>query len=397
MAGPLDGIKVLDITHAYSGTFCTLILRDLGAEVIKVERQEGGDPVRNDAPRTKGLEGGTFIMLNRGKKSITLNLKSEKGLDICRELAKRADVVVQNFAPGAMDKLGLGSKDLCELNPGLIYASLSAYGQTGPRRNELGYDPMGQAMGGLMAVTGFPDGPPTRAGVAIADFSSGLYTALAIVSAVFHRTKTGEGQTIDISMQDCIWLFTAMEYVPHYFLAGKVPPRFGNGNPNLVPANVYPAKDGSVFISAISLAQVQTFFRLIGGEELVNSPLCCPQAERLQYKDQIDAMVAEWTKARSVEEIMDLCREAEVPCTVVPTLEQVCNDPHLYSREMIIEIEQPISGKITSPGSVFKLDKTPGNIRFPAPFLGEHNYEVLSSMLGYTESEIKQLDKDGII
>lgn len=397
MAGALDGTKVLDFTHVYSGPFCTLLLRDLGAEIIKVERKVGGDPIRNDAPRTEGLEGGTFIILNRGKKSITLNLGEEKGRDICRDLAKKVDVVVENFTHGTMDKLGLGSQELCKLNPRLIYASVSAFGHTGPRRDDIGYDPIAQAMGGLTSVTGFPDSPPTKCGVAIADFSTGLFAALAIVSALVHRWKTGEGQAIDMSLQDCIWLLTSIEFAPYFFLEGRVPERTGNGHPTMTPGNLYPAKDGSVIIATGALAQVQRLFRLIGGEDLLNSPLCSQQSERIKYKGQIDNLVAEWTKVRSMEEIVNQLKNIDVPCSMVPSFDQVCNDPHLLSREMIVEVEQLISGKVKTPGSLFKLSKTPGDVKFPAPFLGEHNFEVYSGMLGYTEQEINDLANDGIV
>ena len=396
MVGALDGIKVLDFTHVYSGPFCTLLLGDLGAEIIKVERTVGGDPIRTDAPRTEGMEGGTFIILNRGKKSITLNLGDEKGRDICRTLVKGVDVVVENFTPGTMDKLGLGSQDLCKLNPKLIYASVSAYGHTGPRRDDIGYDPVAQAMGGMTSVTGFPD-TPTKCGVAMADFSSGLFTALAIVAALMHKSKTGEGQTIDISLQDCIWLLTSIEFSPYYFLEGRIPQRTGNGHPTMTPGSLYPAKDGSVIIATGVLGQIQRLFRLIGGEDLVNSPLCSQQSERIKYKTEIDALVAEWTKTRSMEEIVNQLKDIEVPCSMVPTFDQVCNDPQLLSREMIIEVEQTVSGKVKTPGSLFKLSKTPGDVKFPAPFLGEHNLEVYSGILGYTEQEIAQLVNAGII
>ena len=396
MAGPLDGIKVVDFTIVYSGPFCTLLLRDLGAEIIKVERTEGGDTIRNDAPRTEGMEGGTFIILNRGKKSITLNLKKEKGRALCKDLVQKVDVLVENFSPGTMDKLGLGPDELCGLNPGLIYASIAAYGQTGPRREEVGYDPVVQAMGGITCVTGFPD-TPTKCGVAIADFSSGLFTAYSIMGALIHRMKTGEGQRIDISIQDCMWLFSSVEFSPYYFLEGKVPKRTGNGHPTMTPGNLYPAKDGSVIIATGVLSQVQRLFRLVGGEDLVNSPLCSPQRERIKYKDKIDAVMSEWTKTRRMDEIVAQLKDIDVPCSIVPSFDQVANDSQLISRDMIIEVDQLISGPVKVPGSVFKLSKTPGNVKFPAPFLGEHNSEIYSELLGYSEEEITKLTDEGII
>jgi crotonobetainyl-CoA:carnitine CoA-transferase CaiB-like acyl-CoA transferase len=391
----LEGIKVLDFTQVYAGPFCTLLLKDLGAEIIKVERLEG-DAVRSDAPLTKGLESGTFIILNRGKKSITVNLKTEQGRDICRKLAEQVDVVVENFSYGTMNKLGLGSEDLRKLNPGLIYASITAYGHTGPRRDDPGYDPVIQAMGGMTSVTGMPD-TPTKCGVAIADFGAGLFTATAIMAAIVHRMKTGEGQAIDISLQDCIWLLTSIEFSPHYFINGNVPPRLGNGHPAMTPGNLYPSRDGSVRIDTGVLGQVKRLYRVMGREDLINTPLASNQKERIKYREEIDTLVTEWTRTRSTEEIVTALRGVDVPCVRVPTFDEVCNDPQLKERGMITSVEQTISGKVTVPGSVFKLSRTPGEVKVSAPFLGEHNNEVYSDMLGYSEQEIAELARNGII
>jgi CoA:oxalate CoA-transferase len=393
--GALDGIKVLDFTQVYAGPFCTLLLKDLGAEIIKVERVEG-DAVRSDAPLTEGLESGTFIILNRGKKGITANLKTEKGRDICRELAKKVDVVTENFSSGTMDRLGLGSDDLRILNPGLIYASITAYGHNGPRRDDPGYDPVIQAMGGMTSVTGMPD-TPTKCGVAIADFGAGLFAAMSITAAIIHRMKTGEGQVIDISLQDCMWLLTSIEFSPHYFISGKVPPRLGNGHPAMTPGNLYPAKDGSVRIDTGVLSQVERLYQVMGREDLIGTPLASNQKERIKYRDEIDALVTAWTRTKSAEEIVTILKSVEVPCVRVPTFDEVCNDPQLKSREMIINVEQTVSGKIKVPGSVFKLSRTPGDVSSPAPYLGEHNSEVYSDMLGYSEQEIADLANNGII
>jgi CoA:oxalate CoA-transferase len=397
MAEALDGIKVLDLSRAYAGPFCTLMLRDLGAEVIKLEMTGSGDTVRTNYPLTKGSESGTFIILNRGKKSITLNLKTDKGRKICRELAQKVDVLVENFSPGTMEKLGLGSKELCKLNPKLIFASISAYGQTGPRRNTVGYDPIIQAMGGMTGVTGFQNGPPIKCGVSVADFSGGLYTTIAILGALHHRQNTGEGQTIDISLQDCVWLLTSIEYAPPYFLNGRILPKLGNSHPAMTPGNLYMAKDGPVLISTGEVAQVHRLYKIMGREDLVNTPLGADHEERIKYKEQIDTIVGEWTKTRTVNEIVNQLQAIEIVCSPVPSFDQVCNDPHLISREMIIEVEQPVSGKVKTPGSLFKLSKTPGNINFPAPTLGEHNLEIYSTLLGHTEEEIGQLSKEGVI
>src|SRR4030043_1776921 len=339
MASVLEGIKVLDFTSVYSGPFCTLLLRDLGAEIIKVERPEAGDLIRYDIPHTEGMEGGAYIILNRGKKSLTVDLKSEKGRNICEKLVKKVDVLVENFSPGTMDKLGLGSQEMCKLNPKLIYASISAYGQTGPRRDYPGFDPVAQAMGGMISVTGFPDSP-TRCGVSIADFSSGFFTAMSIVSALFHRLKTGEGQTIDISMQDCIWQLTSIEFAPYYFLNHQIPPRLGNGHAAMIPCNLYPTKDGRIFINAGVLAQVHRLYTVMGRQDLIDTPLGANQNERFKHRGEIDEVITAWTKNKNTQEISDLLKNADVPCSKLPTFDEVCNDPQLLSSNMIIEGEQ---------------------------------------------------------
>jgi CoA:oxalate CoA-transferase len=397
MTGALDGIKVLDLSRAYAGPFCTLLLREMGAEIIKVERIEGGDTVRRDYPVTDAGESGTFIILNRGKKSITLDVRKKKGREICLELAKKVDVLVENFSPGTMEKLGLGSDTLCKLNPRLIFTSISGYGHTGPRRNAVSYDPIAQAMGGMTSVTGFPDGPPIKCGVSIADFGTGLFTAFAIVSALHHRTKTGQGQVIDMSLQDCVWLLTSIEFSPYYFLTGKVLPRLGNGHPAMTPGNLYMAKDGPVLISTGVMEQVKTVYRLMGRADLIDTPLCANQSERYKYKPQIDAIVGEWTKTKTVAEIVKLLEEHEIPCSPVPSLDQVCQDPQLIERKMIIEVEQELSGKVKVPGSIFKMSQTPGNAGARSPIHGEHNHEIYSEVLGYAEEEINRLSADGVI
>jgi CoA:oxalate CoA-transferase len=397
MAGALNGIRVLDFTHALGGPFCTLLLRDLGAEIIKVEKPGSGDIARGRAPQTKANESGTFIMLNRGKKSITLNLKTNKGIDICKNLIKKADVLVENFSTGTMEKLGLSSQEMCKLNPGLIYASLSSFGHTGPYKMEAGYDPIAQAMGGLTTLTGYPDRPPVKAGPPIADLGTGVFVALAIVSALRHKANTGEGQVIDISMQDAIWLFTAIEFASNYFIEGVIPKRYGNAVPHTTPSDLYTAKDGFVIIATLEVSQVKSLFRSIGREDLINSPFCTEQKDRLKYRDQLDPLIENWTKTKNMQEIVEVLKKNEVPCTLVPSYDMVCNDPQLLSREMIIEVEQPLSGKVKTPGSPFKLSKTPGNVNFPAPRLGESNHEIYSEMLGYSEQDILQLEKDRVI
>jgi CoA:oxalate CoA-transferase len=374
-----------------------MVLKELGAEVIKVEIPGGGDGVRNIPPITQGGESYIFVNINRGKKSITLNLNTQRGQEIARELVKKVDVVVENFTPGVMDRLGLGYEELKKVNPGLIYASLSGFGHTGPRRLQPAYDTVAQAMGGFMSVTGFPDNPPTKAGPGLADFVSPLYTTISILAALRHREKGGKGQHIDISMQDCIWAITAVQFAAIYFHTGEVPPRVGNRQLEATPFGTFPAKDGYVVIAVVTVGQWENFLRVIGREDLIGVEEYVTQVERLKRWQEVDAMIEEWTKTRSVKEIVETLNNAHLPCSPVPTFDEVANDPQLLSRGMVVEVEQLLSGNLKVPGSVFKLSETPGEAKYSAPFLGEHNYEIFRDLLGYGEAEINKLAQEGII
>ena len=397
MAKALENLRVLDFTRFYAGPFGTMVLQDLGAEIIKVEIPESGDATRSVPPFTKGGEGYIFINLNRGKKSITLNLGSERGRKIARELVLNTDIVVENFGAGVMDRHGLSYEELSKINPSLIYASLSGFGHTGPYSSRAAYDIVAQAMGGLMSVTGSPDNPPTKAGPAIADFFGGLYTAISILAALRYKEKTGEGQMIDISLQDCIWDITAIEHAPPYFLNGNIPQRYGNGLFNVTLLASHPTTEGPVVICIVTVGQWEDFIKVIGRADLIGVPKYATQNDRINYRDEIDALVSEWTRARTTTDAVNELNNAGLPCSPIPTFEEVANDPHLLSRQMIIEVEQLVSGRLKVPGSVFKLSKTAGDASSPAPFLGQHNYEVYSNVLGYSQQEIAKLAHESII
>jgi len=391
LAKALDDVRVLDFTRVFAGPFCTLQLAELGAEVIKVEIPEGGDAIRYDPPRTEGGEGGIFINLNRGKKSITLNLTTEKGRDICKKLVEKVDVVVENYSPRVMTKLGLGYEELRKVNPGLIYTSVSGFGHTGPYSARPSYDPIAQAMGGLMSVTGLPDGDPLLAGTAIGDYFPGLYAAIAILAALRHKSRTGEGQRIDISMQDAIWATTAVTTLPAYYLGDGPPSRQGNRG------QVYRARDGHVIISVGNLGQWNSFLRVLGREDLIGVEKYGSWNQRAQHIEELTPIIEAWTTQRTVDEVVQTLSDAHLPCSAVPTFEQALNDPQLRSRDMLIEVEQVISGKVKVPGSPLKLSRTPSDPACPAPFLGEHNHEIYCDLLGLSEEETRQLADEGII
>lgn len=397
MTQALKDIKVLDFSRIFAGPLSTMILRELGAQVIKIEMPGEGDPLRQSVPLTQGSESNMFLSLNRGKKSITLNLKSERGAQIARDLAKKADVLVENFSYGVMDKLGLGYDELRKTNPRLVYASCSGFGQRGPHCSEPAFDTIIQARGGFINVTGFPDGPPIKAGPPIADFISGLCTVISALAALHHREKTGRGQRIDISMQDCMWLLVALPFAPFYFLENRTSLKFGNADPDTAPFNIYQTKDGYVVITVLTAHQWENLLLVIGREDLVTVEKYSTNTKRVRRRAEIDSFIEQWTKARTANEIVSQLKSARVPCAYVPTFDQVANDPQLLSREMVVEIDQPVSGKVKVPGSVFKMSDTPGDPTPPAPFLGEHNYEIYSRLLGYSKEEIVRLQNQGII
>jgi crotonobetainyl-CoA:carnitine CoA-transferase CaiB-like acyl-CoA transferase len=338
-----------------------------------------------------------FSILNRGKKSITLELRSEEGREIVCRLISQCDVLLENFTPGVMKRLGLGYEEMSRLNPRLIYASLSGFGQDGPYASRPAFDMVAQAMGGLMSVTGFPDKPPTKCGPAIADLVGGTNTVIAILAALQNRHKTGRGQSIDISLQDSIWLLTAVEALAAYGLTGKSPGRIGNMHPGIVPWNVYQARDGYVVICTVTIGQWQKLAETIGRSDLISDPEQCTMVVRLSRREELDAIVADWVKRYSVAEILQILDKAELPCAPILDTGQIVNDPHMKYRQMTVEVEQLLSGPLKMPGTVFKMSQTPGDPYNPAPFLGEHNSEVYSELLGYSEEKINELMARGII
>ena len=397
MAKALEGIRILDFTRMYGGPLGTMILAELGADVIKVEVPGGGDAIRTTAPLTEGQESYRFVALNRGKRDITLNLNSEEGQRICRELVAKCDVLVENFTPGVMEGYGIGYEELKRYNPRLIYVSISGFGCTGPYRSRVAFDTIIQAMGGLISVNGFPDSPPTKVGPAIADFLGGIFSIIAILAALQYRSRTKQGQFVDMSMQDCIWYITAIQFLPLYILTGKEPPRLGNRQIEVTPFSIYKAKDGYIVIGVVTVAQWNRLLEVIGREDLNDVPEYAGQATRIEHAEQIEAIVEAWTKERKVDEMLKILGAADLACSPVPTFGQVANDPQLASRNMVVDVEQIISGRLKVPGSVFKMAKTPGDATQPAPFLGQHNAEVYSELLGYDQKTIDRLQHEGVI
>jgi crotonobetainyl-CoA:carnitine CoA-transferase CaiB-like acyl-CoA transferase len=396
MAKALEGVRVLDFTQYLSGPVGTMVLSELGAEIIKVEMPGKGEPERLAMPMTPKRESYQFLSYNRGKKSITLNLKNPKGLQIARQLAAKADVLVENFATGVMVRLGLGYEEVSKINPRLIYASISGFGHTGPRRNDVSYDVVGQAMGGLMSVTGYPDGEPLKAGISLADYMGGYNGVIAILAALYYRTLSGEGQAIDISMQDGIWAMVFPDRA-NYFDTRIVPKRYGNRLSSSAPFGAYNARDGYVVICTITDPQWQKVLQAIGREDLIGEERYATRENRTKNMDEVDALVQSWCKERTVEEVIAALREFQVPCSDLPTFDQVANDPQLLSRDMLVEVDQPVSGRVKLIGSVYKMSRTPGNRRMPVPAVGEHNEEIYCGLLGMDHQEMQRLKEESVI
>jgi CoA:oxalate CoA-transferase len=396
MAKALEGVRVLDFTQYLSGPVGTMVLCELGAEIIKVEMPGKGEPERLAMPLTPKRESYQFLSYNRGKKSITLNLKSPKGLEIARKLAAKADVLVENFAAGVMERLGLGYEEVSKINPRIIYASISGFGHTGPRRNDVSYDVVGQAMGGLMSVTGYPNGEPLKVGVSLADYMGGYNGAMAILAALYHRTVSGEGQSIDISMQDGIWAMVFPDRA-NYFDDHIVPKRIGNKLSSSAPFGAYNAKDGYVVICTITDPQWQKVLQAIGREDLSGEQRYATRENRTKNMDEVDGLVQGWCKERTVEEAIAALNKFQVPCSPVPTFDQVASDSQLLSRDMIVEVDQPVSGKVKLIGSVYKMSKTPGDRKKINPAVGEHNEEIYGGLLGIDAQEMQKLKEENII
>ena len=393
----LEGIKVLDLSRFVAGPTCTMMMAELGAEIIKVEIPNGGDAMRYLWPLTEGGESYVGVILNRGKKSVSLNLRSDVGKEILKKLVKEVDILVENFATGVMERLGLGYEDLRKINPSLIYASITGFGHTGPDAKRVAYDMLAQARGGIMSVTGYKDGPPIKAAPAIADYLGGVHAVITILAALRYRDATGKGQSIDLSLQEGIWLLTAIEHCGYYFLYGKAYERRGNEALANAPSGCYPTKDGWVVMNVPTDEEWARLSRAMHQEELITDPKYCTISLRVKNRDEVNDIVSKWTRELTMEEAEKELMAAKVACSKVPTFDQIPNDPQLLSRNMIVEVEQKRSGKMKVPGSVFKMSETPGNAEVAAPFVGENNSEIYGGLLGYTEKELKEMKDKGII
>lgn len=396
MVKPLEDVRVLDLTHIYNGPYGTLMLALMGAEVIKVEPPRTGENVRKIFKIRGSEESYPYIMLNSNKKGITLNLKSERGRELLKELAKQSDVMVENFAAGVLDKLGLGYEALKRLNPGLIYASSSGFGRSGPYREYPAYDPIIQAMVGIMSVTGFPENPPVKAGPPVLDIMGGIHLCAGILAALHLRDRTGEGTIVETSLYDAAVGPLISQFSSHF--VNGVTGRWGNTAPGrvLAPYNCYKAQDGYVLL-LVADNKWRVFCQAIERDDLIDDDRFSTLAARTKHFDELDTIVGEWVAQRSRREVIEILAGADVTCGIVQEVPEVLQDLHLRARGTLQDITHPTVGKVTVVGSPVRFADEPPTIDSPSPTLGQHNDLIYGKLLGLSAREIASLKEEGVI
>ncbi len=393
MKKALEGIKVVDLTSALNGPFCTMMMADYGAEVLKIE------PVFGDQMRTWGPideesgESGFFCYVNRNKKGATLNLKTEKGKEMLWKLIKEADVLVENYKGGVTERLGIDYESVKKVNPNIIYASGSGFGQTSPLKHRPCYDIVAQAMGGMANLTGFPETIPTKVGPSIADHVAGIYLYVGVATALVHRERTGEGQLVDVSMIDTIFSLLENSLVK-YTMGGYIPERNGNIDPSIAPFDIFECKDGFVAIGVGNDRLFDKFAKTIGHPELLEDPRFATNDLRCQnYQPDLQRVIGDWAKDYTKAEIEAIMDEAVIPCGPVLNVKEAIEHPHIQAREMMVHCDHPTAGDLYFQGVVAKLSETPGVVETPSPLLGQHNCEIF----GITKEEEEQLKAEGVL
>jgi len=395
---PLEGVRVVEMGSFLAGPFCGQLLADFGAEVIKVEPPGKGDPMREWGRHRK--EGKTlwWPIIARNKKSITLNLREAEGQKLARRLIAEADVVVENFRPGTLERWGLGYEDLSETNPGLVMVRVSGYGQTGPYRDQAGFGSIGESMGGIRHVTGFPDRPPPRVGISLGDSLAATFGALGAVTALYNRdTRGGRGQIVDVGIYEAV-LALMESIIPEYALAGHVRGRTGAILPFVAPSNTYPTSDGDyVVIGANADTVFARFAKAIGHPEWAESERYATHNTRGENQEELDERISAWTREHAAEEVLEAMREASVPAGKLFTAKDMVEDPHYEARENVVTVEDPEIGPFPMQNVVPRLTETPGRVRWAGPALGQHNDEVYGELLKLSEEEQTGLRERGVV
>jgi crotonobetainyl-CoA:carnitine CoA-transferase CaiB-like acyl-CoA transferase len=390
---PLDGIVVLDLTRVLSGPYCTMLLADMGARVVKIEQPGKGDDTRAWGPPFLEGESAYFLSINRNKESVTLDFKHPEGRAILDGLVARADVLVENFRPGTLARIGLDYRTLASRHPRLVYCSVSGFGQTGPRTKEPGYDAVMQGEGGLMSITGSPDGPPYRLGVAIADIVSGMFAAYGVAMALLARERTGSGQEVDVAMLDAVTALLTYQ-AGNFFASGNAPTRLGNRHPSIVPYETFAASDGDFVLAVGNDDQWRRFCAVA---ELPEDPRFATNRQRVTVYDQLRPFVADRLRTKPRQHWIERLNAAGVPCGSVRNLQELFDDPQLEAREMIARVEHATIGQLRTLGVNVKLSDTPGGVRTAPPTLGQHTDTVLRNDLGLSAADVAALRARGVV
>jgi formyl-CoA transferase/CoA:oxalate CoA-transferase len=393
---PLSGLTVVDLTRVLSGPYCTMLLADMGARVIKIEQPGRGDDTRAWGPPFVSGESAYFLSINRNKESLTLDLKRPHARPVLDSLLDRADVLVENFRPGTMARLGLSYPEIAKRWPRIVYCSVSGFGQTGPRRAEPGYDAVIQAEGGLMSITGDADGSPFRLGVAIADIVSGMFAAQGITCALLARERTGRGQQVDIGMLDATAALLTYQ-AGIYFATGSTPGRMGNRHPTIVPYETFPGSDGDFVVAVGNNEQWRRFCAVIGAPELQNDERFAANRGRVSHYDALRPLLVDKLRSKPRAEWVASLKAAGVPCGAVREVGEVLQDEHLLARNMIEVVEHAVAGAVNVLGVPIKLSDTPGSVRTAPPALGQHTELILRGELGLSEAEIAELRSSGAV
>ena len=394
MAGALEGLKVVDLTRTLAGPFCTQLLGDMGADVIKIEEPSHGDETREWGPFWNGVST-QFISFNRNKRSIALNLRDRRAAEICLKLTKQADVMIESFRKGTTDRMGIGYSTVQELNPRIVYCAISGFGRTGPMADRPGYDLILQGYGGMMSTTGEANGPPMRVGYSMVDVFTGMMAYGAILSALIAREKTGKGQLVEASLLE--GQVAAMSYhATGYLATGRVPGPMGSAHPALTPYQAFPTADGHFILGCANDGLWRRLCPAISRPELADDPRFSTNAQRVQHRTELISMLTELFLTRNTAEWVETISQAGVPCGPINQVSDVVNDPQVQAREMIVPLNHPRVADLRVPGSPLKLTETPATVRRHPPDLGEHTEEVLAE-LGYNSQEIDELKREGVI
>ncbi|GAB4230517.1 MAG: CoA transferase [Methyloligellaceae bacterium] len=391
--GPLQGMRVIELAHIMAGPVCGLMLADLGADVIKVEKADGGDDSRRFLPPDINGEPAAFMMMNRNKRGIALDLKSQAGKDVLLRLVRDADVLIENYRRDTMEKLGLGYETLKDLNPGLIYCEISGFGRTGPYKDRAGFDLIAQGMAGLMDITGEPDRGPAKVGAPVSDTTAGILGAMGCLAAYVHKLKTGEGQRVDTSLFEAAITHTYWQSAI-CFATGESPGRMGTAHPLNAPYQTFETADGWINIGAANQRNWERLLECLGAQELGQDPRFATNADRMANLDALVAVLSDYFRTRTTDAWLEALEKAGLPAGPVLSIKEMLRDPQTIARDMVPQVEHPVAGAVQTIGLPVKLSQTPGGVQAPAPLFGQHTREVLAE-IGYSQDEIEALVASG--